>query len=442
MLFVPRALARRPAFATTVAPPKRAGPLSAVPTVAMLAAATDSYPLGSSLMCDRPSLAGVSTLTYADDELMPLDFEPGAEIADRYVLARLIGEGGMGTVWAAEDTQTGDRVALKFMKGNVVTPEQQRRFMREARAAGAVDHAAVVEVLDVVELEDGSPVIVMEHLEGESLAERLDRHGSLPLGDVATIMQTVVSAVGTAHAVGVVHRDLKPENIFLAKGKDGTEEVKVLDFGIAKLTALDGEAAQSTSLTGSGTILGTPHYMAPEQMFGEKDIDHRADIWAIGVMLYEALSGVLPTQADNVGQVLLPRIAVAVDTAGCRPKAGHDRCARWVASGRGAVGAGAEATARREAFQVRGLDRVALVEQRRPVVHVIDSDEQHVLARIFRLWRFLGRMLLSGVGRLLVSAEYHARQSGENSEDNQYSVAVHVSLPRVKCVPCPQTLRR
>jgi eukaryotic-like serine/threonine-protein kinase len=235
---------------------------------------------------------------------MSHDLAPGVTVAQRYTLRHRIGEGGMGEVWAADSTADGKRVALKFMKEDAVTPALRRRFLREARAANAIRHTAIVEIQDIIELEDGAPVLVMECLQGESLADKLAREGKLPLRELAAIMQPVVSAVGLAHSLGIVHRDLKPENIFLAKREHGRIDVKVLDFGIAKLTALEGEAAQSASLTGTGTLLGTPYYMSPEQIFGEKDIDHRADIWALGIIMYEGLTGLLPTEGENVGQVL------------------------------------------------------------------------------------------------------------------------------------------
>jgi serine/threonine-protein kinase len=145
--------------------------------------------------------------------------------------------------------------------------------------------------------------MVMDLLVGETFAARLAREGALPLPEVARIMVDVCSALGCAHALGIVHRDLKPENIFLARSPTGATEVKVLDFGIAKLTAADGDAAQTGTTTATGAVLGTPYYMAPEQLFGEKDVDHRADIWALGIILYEALAGVRPTQGANMGQV-------------------------------------------------------------------------------------------------------------------------------------------
>jgi serine/threonine protein kinase len=232
------------------------------------------------------------------------DLEVGSVVADRYRLDRVLGEGGMGIVYAATHTRTRKSVAIKVLRASMSADQATRqRFLREARAACAVRHPNVVEIHDVIELADGTPpMIVMELLEGESLASRLKRETVVPLGELATLILPVVAAVGSAHEVGIVHRDLKPDNIFLDRRR-GTTDVHVLDFGIAKLTATEGDAASSAAITGTGAVLGTPYYMSPEQVFGEKDIDHRADIWALGVILYECLAGVRPTQADNIGQV-------------------------------------------------------------------------------------------------------------------------------------------
>ena len=209
----------------------------------------------------------------------------------------------MGIVWEALHLVTGKSVALKFLKlsgqddGRAV-----QRFLREARAACAVRHPSVVDIHDVLEVDDGTPVMVMELLTGETLAQLIARQRPMPLPELAGIMVHVCSALSCAHALGIVHRDLKPENIFLAQSPAG-RQVKVLDFGIAKLTVAEGDPAHSGVSTETGAILGTPYYMAPEQIFGEKDIDHRADVWALGIILYEALAGVRPTQAPNLGQV-------------------------------------------------------------------------------------------------------------------------------------------
>jgi serine/threonine protein kinase len=232
------------------------------------------------------------------------DLEVGSIVADRYRLDRVLGEGGMGIVYAATHTRTRKSVAIKVLRATMAEDHATRqRFLREARAACAVRHPNVVEIHDVIELTDGTPpMMVMELLEGETLASRLKRESAMPVGELAALMLPVVAAVGNAHQVGIVHRDLKPDNIFLDRRR-GTTDVRVLDFGIAKLTATEGDAASSAAITGTGAVLGTPYYMSPEQVFGEKDIDHRADIWALGVILYECLAGVRPTQADNIGQV-------------------------------------------------------------------------------------------------------------------------------------------
>ena len=229
----------------------------------------------------------------------------GEIIAKRYRLAEELGRGGMGVVWAATHLVTRRRVAIKFLLGPAnLRSEMRRRFLREARAASAVDHPNVVEIIDVFELEDETPVIVMELLTGETLRERLAREQRMPLGQAASILLQVVRAVGSGHALGIVHRDLKPENIFLARSASG-ETVKVLDFGIAKLLGRDGESPETDSITGTGSMLGTPCYMAPEQTLAEKNIDHRADIWAIGVIFYECLAGVRPVQGLGIGQVVM-----------------------------------------------------------------------------------------------------------------------------------------
>jgi serine/threonine-protein kinase len=230
---------------------------------------------------------------------------PGAVIADRYVLLRLIGEGGMSSVWAATHALTRKAVALKFLKPELAKKSELRqRFLREARAASAVRHPNIVQIHDVLELDDRSPVMVMDLLEGESLASRVARDGPLPLVEVARLLLPVVSAIQSAHALGIVHRDLKPENLFLVSGAPGEPHVRVLDFGIAKLTGVEGDAAQSAELTRTGSMLGTIYYMSPEQTYGERDVDHRADIWALGVILYECLTGRRPTEGENVGQIL------------------------------------------------------------------------------------------------------------------------------------------
>ncbi len=229
------------------------------------------------------------------------DLELGATIDGRFMLDRFLGEGGMGSVWAAHHVVTGKLVALKILKG--AGDEHRRRFVQEARVAAAIRHPNVVDIHDVVELTDGRPALVMDLLDGEPLSSALARVGVFEPIALARIMLPVLAGVGAAHAVGIVHRDLKPENVFLAKGESGELRVKVLDFGIAKLTALSSAIRHTAALTQTGSVLGTPMYMAPEQVFGEKGIDHRADIWSLGVVMYECLTGTCPVEGENVGQI-------------------------------------------------------------------------------------------------------------------------------------------
>jgi serine/threonine protein kinase len=221
-------------------------------------------------------------------------------VARRYRLERLLGEGGMGAVWAAVHAVTRKKVALKFLKPVIAAKlELRQRFIREARAASAVRHPNVVTIHDVAELDDGTPFMVMDLLVGESVGSLLERRGRLHVTELARILVPAISAIQAAHALGIVHRDLKPDNLFLAEGGI----VKVLDFGIAKLTATDGDAAKSGALTKTGSILGTPFYMSPEQIFAERDIDGRSDVWSLGVIFYECLTGERPTHAENLGQI-------------------------------------------------------------------------------------------------------------------------------------------
>jgi eukaryotic-like serine/threonine-protein kinase len=220
---------------------------------------------------------------------------PGTIVSERYKLVRLLGQGGMGYVWEASHLVTGKAVALKFLTQGAKI-EARKRFLREARAASRVEHPNVVSVHDVLTLDDGALVMVMDRLIGETLGEHLERHGHLGVPQTADILLRVVSGVGTAHAAGVVHRDLKPDNIFLTTDPP---DVRVLDFGVAKLAE-----EHTGDLTTTGSLLGTPYYMAPEQVFGERDVDARADVWALGIILYECLCGQRPFEGENAGQIL------------------------------------------------------------------------------------------------------------------------------------------
>jgi len=208
----------------------------------------------------------------------------------------------MGAVWAATHQVTHKHVALKFLHKKNDDADARRRVLREARAACAVQHPNVCTVHDVVEDEDGTPILVMDLLRGESLADKLTRERTLSPADAVHVISPVLSALVVAHSVGIVHRDLKPDNIFLVDGL--ATNPRVLDFGVAKLSGKDAATKETNRLTETGAMIGTPHYMAPEQAFGESDVDARADIWAAGAVLYECLSGFTPADGQNLGQIL------------------------------------------------------------------------------------------------------------------------------------------
>jgi serine/threonine protein kinase len=211
----------------------------------------------------------------------------------------VLGEGGMGTVYEAEHLVIGRLVALKVLHpGFTSESEAVRRFRHEARAAGSIGHPNICEIYDVGELEDGGPYLVMERLHGETLADRIERDIALPLADVVDVALQVLSALAAAHEKGIVHRDVKPDNIFLAQRVGFAPLVKLLDFGISKNAALD-----DLRLTRTGAVMGTPYYMAPEQARGEF-IDARIDLYAVGAVLYESLTGRRPFDANELAELL------------------------------------------------------------------------------------------------------------------------------------------
>jgi serine/threonine-protein kinase len=216
----------------------------------------------------------------------------GDVIAEKYLIEAELGRGGMGTVFSATHLMTGRRFALKWMNVNEVRDAEGReRFIREFQTSGSIVHANVRAVLDVGTLED-SLFIVMEYLEGESLAEHIAR-GPMRPSECVPILLDAMRGVAAAHQRDIVHRDLKPDNIFLCHSPGRSErEIKVLDFGILK--AINARAQFLPTITARGTTVGTPPYMAPEQVMALPTVDHRADIYAFGVILYEALSGTLP----------------------------------------------------------------------------------------------------------------------------------------------------
>jgi len=210
----------------------------------------------------------------------------------------------MGSVWEGVHETLGTRVAVKFIDSEHASSlEARTRFANEARAAASLRSKHVVEVYDHGLSEDGRPFIVMEYLEGEPLDRRLDRLGRLPAKEVAVLLQQVSRALTKAHAAGIIHRDLKPENIILVRDEeDGTDIAKVVDFGIAKFTDA---ALRPSSATRTGSVLGTPYYMSPEQARGLRSVDHRADLWSLGVIAFRSVVGVLPFEGEAIGDLLV-----------------------------------------------------------------------------------------------------------------------------------------
>jgi serine/threonine-protein kinase len=228
---------------------------------------------------------------------------PGEILAEKYRVDQVLGVGGMGVVVAATHLELEQKVALKFMHANAyITEEARNRFLREARIASKLRSEHVARVTDTGVLANGAPYIVMEYLEGVDLSVQLTQHGPMPLGYAAECIVQACDAVGEAHAHGIVHRDLKPANLFLTQHTDGSPLIKVLDFGISKATqGVDGAMA----MTKTGALLGSPLYMSPEQMRSLKTVDARTDVWALGVILFELLTGTTPFNADNFGDLLV-----------------------------------------------------------------------------------------------------------------------------------------
>ncbi len=228
-------------------------------------------------------------------------YAPGVIVEQKYQLVRLLGEGGMGSVWVAKNLTLGVHVALKLMHSELATqlPGAAERMLQEARAAACIGHPAIVQVFDFGRTRDGEPYISMELLDGESLAAALKRRGRLPAVRALQVLLPIADALSMAHARGIVHRDLKPDNVLLAQFSDGRSQPKILDFGIAKL-----ENTTSPKLTLDGTVLGSPAYMSPEQARGEAEIDHRADVWAFSVMIYELVTGRVPFRGDGYNALL------------------------------------------------------------------------------------------------------------------------------------------
>jgi eukaryotic-like serine/threonine-protein kinase len=290
------------------------------------------------------------------EETLPLGLpRPGDVVAGRYEVERELGGGAMGIVLQARDRQTGVDVAIKFLKGaRARHSESATRFVQEARATRALRSAYVVRVLDVGVLDSGTPYFVMELLEGENMLDRLRVHRPLPVEEVVDAVVEACAAMDEAHARGIVHRDLKPANLFRTIDSEGRPRVKVLDFGISKIL----EDAEDPELTNTTDMLGSPHYMSPEQLRSAKHVDHRSDIWSLGVALHRLLTGQPPFAGQNMTAVcaavmaddpsppskLRPDVPPAIDAivARCLRKQPGDRFDSAAALGRALAPFGSE----------------------------------------------------------------------------------------------------
>jgi eukaryotic-like serine/threonine-protein kinase len=237
---------------------------------------------------------------------MALDI--GQVLDGKYQIVRLIGEGGMGAVYEGKNTRINRRVAIKVLHANVAANKEiVQRFEREAQVAGTVGNDHILEILDLGALPSGEHYMVMEFLEGETFTQRIKGRGRLQPAEAVAVLRQVLAGLGAAHGAGIVHRDLKPDNIFILTQKAGHRDyVKIIDFGISKFS----EQGTASRMTRTGALMGTPHYMAPEQATGSADVDRRTDIYALGIILYEAVTGRLPFKAETFNQLLF-EIALA-----------------------------------------------------------------------------------------------------------------------------------
>jgi serine/threonine-protein kinase len=250
------------------------------------------------------------------DAATPAELAPGVVLDRKYRLDALVGEGGMGMIWLATQLDLDRHVAVKIIRHELAHDGQiVARMLFEARSIAQLRGEHVVRVLDIARLESGAPYIVMEYLDGNDLAAELASRGPLPIDEAVDVMLQACEGLAEAHAAGIVHRDLKPENLYLAVQPDGSIVVKILDFGISK--QMRKGSARTRRLTHASAVVGSPHYMAPEQMRGIADLDQRADIWSLGAILYEIMTGVSPFDGPTPEAVC----TMAVDEEPVLPRA-------------------------------------------------------------------------------------------------------------------------
>ena len=357
-----------------------------------------------------------------DDVQVTGPIKEGDLVAGKYRVSRVLGEGGMGLVVAAVHEQLEQPVALKFLHAEYVSrPEVVQRFLREARAAVKIHSEHVARVLDVGTTDDGAPFMVMEYLQGEDLEQILGGRGALPVEEVVGYVLQASEAIAEAHALGIVHRDLKPANLFVARRPSSKPVVKVLDFGISKIPS----TAKDVALTSAEAMMGSPGYMSPEQMTEARTAGTRSDVWSLGIVLYELLTGRLPFSGDTMPELvaaILTKTPAPLATARADVPAGVqaiiDRCLQKDPAARYPdVGALARALApfgpTRSELSVERIEHVlgqaddAMAPTRSmPAVRVGDRPESHTfLPTTAHPVRTPGRVLrpvLVGLGVLVV----------------------------------------
>ena len=385
--------------------------------------------------------------------------QPGDVLAGKYTVERVLGVGGMGVVVAARHIHLDEHVAIKFMLPAVAAHggELVARFMREGRAAAKIRSEHVARVTDVGTLEHGVPYLVMEYLRGRDLQEVLDAEGQLPAEDALDFVLQAGEALAEAHSLGIVHRDLKPANLFLAHRADGSPCIKVLDFGISKMST-----AGESGVTRSQATMGSPLYMSPEQVMSAGNVDARADIWSLGVILYQLVAGRLPFEGESVAQVvfkvvqapapplreIVPHVHPAVDAAvmRCLEK---DRAARFQSVGELAVALASAAPARAE-VSIERITRLLSNNSSRPPAtsgrppsqtpaFALTSPEAAPPMRRVGLVVLAVLLFLSvgvGAAALVVKQRAQARPATATSERTT-SGASAASLPVASVAPAP-----
>ena len=244
-------------------------------------------------------MASMNARTAAATAILDFPVRRGSLFAGKYEVDRVLASGGMGMIIRARHMALDQMVAIKCLLPGAGTRDALARFEREARAAAKIKGDHVARVIDLGTLENGAPYIVMEYLVGEDLDERVKRRGPLPVHEAVDFITQGCVAIAEAHGLGIIHRDLKSSNLFVVTCPDGSERIKVLDFGIAKVAGA-GLAPADKAKTATFAVMGSPYYMSPEQLRSTRDVDETTDIWALGVILYELLSGRMPFEGTTM----------------------------------------------------------------------------------------------------------------------------------------------